>query len=169
MNFISRPPAILQVAFLWLSLFGFTLFSPTGAFASSVETIESYFTAINQGNYDAAAKLFKYLDYDTGEEYVDKVQEVAGDLRDLAADFGTVEILNQANAIEGSYTGHGVSAGPAEYLEKYPPQHFVHLQVTFSKIGRGYISFWFNSTGGVDNLVMVFYSVPKDQVQNTTT
>lgn len=166
MNVDHRPSVIIRAAFLFCA-FILPLLTPAYVFASPVETIQSYFYSINKGDYVASAKLFKYPDYATKQEYDDDVQTVSGDLKDLVADFGTVEILNQANAIEGDYSGHGVSAGDAEHLEKYPPQNMVHLQVTFSKVGRGYISFWFNSSEGVDHLVMVLYSTPKNKPQNT--
>jgi len=169
MNFIRKPSAILQVAYLLLTFLVFALFSPTGVIASPVETIQFYFVAVNSGDYVSAAKLFKYPDYSTDKEYDDDVQLVSADLKDLVADFGTVELLSQTNAVDGSYAGFGVSAGTAEHVEKNPPQNVVHLQVQFSKIGRGYISFLFNSSGGTDNLMMVFYSVPEDKVQGKKT
>jgi hypothetical protein len=157
------------MAFLFVALLACLLSASTYATASPVETVQSYFLAVNNGDYVAAAKLFKYPNYGTDKEYDDDVQAVSGDLEDLVADFGTVELLNQTNAVDGSYAGFGISAGTTEHVENNPPENVVHLRVRFSKIGLGYISFLFNSTSGTDDFMMVFYSVPKDKIQNTKT
>jgi hypothetical protein len=135
---------------------------PAFSFLSPVETIQSYFSSVSNGDYIAAAKLFKYPKYSSDAEYNNDIQTVSNDLKDLVSDFGIAESLNQTNAVDGSYAGFGVSAGSPEHVEKYPPQNVVHMQVTFSKIGRGYISFLFNNADGDDELIMVFYSIPRD-------
>jgi len=147
-------------ALLLSAVFITLLTAPTRVFASPVEIVKSYFSAIEQADYEAAAKLFKFPKYPSPVEYENDVRTVSADLKDMVSDFGGATPLNQANTVEGSFAGFGVSAGSPEHVEQYPPQNILHFRVQFSKAGQGYISFLFHN----NELIMVFYSVPEDKV-----
>jgi hypothetical protein len=152
---------IITVRSLFLSAIFITLLiAPTSVFASPVEIVQSYFAAIERADYEAAAKLFKFPNYSNPVEYENDVKTVSADLKDVVSDFGRATPISQANAVEGSFAGFGVSAGSPEHVEQYPPQDVLHFRVNFSNGGQGYISFLFNS----NELIMVFYSIPEDKV-----
>lgn len=132
------------------------LLKPSYALASTVEIIRRYFSAISAGEFISAAKLFKYPHYSSDDEYRNDIQAVSSDLNDFVSGFGIAKPLSQENAVDGAYVGFGVSAGTPNHVEMYSPQNVIHLQATFSKIGRGYFSFLFNKTDGKEELIMIF-------------